>query len=71
MLRGEEGGWRRLDRNSNRKCRDLCKVRQPLKVEVCLRVMYITSVGSVVCVKPSGHHSCSESNGCNAVTVGI
>lgn len=73
LLRGdaEEGRWRRSNRNSNRKCRDLCRVRLPLKAEVYLRVRYITSIVSVVYMKPSGHHSCRESDGCNAVTVGI
>lgn len=41
------------------------------KVEVCLRVMYIASIVTIVYIEPSGHHSWSESNGCNDVTVGI
>lgn len=54
LLRGdtEEGRRRRSNRNSNRKCRDLCKVRQPLKVDVYLRVMYVTSIVSVCILNP-------------------
>lgn len=66
----KRGGGEDSNGNSNGECRDLCKDRPPLKAEVYLRVMSITHIVSVVYVKPSGHHSCRESNSSNAM-VGI